>query len=81
MIITKGLIVKKFVKMRRLIYDSMMEYLTLMNKVSVGVLILSRELINGNSRKIKFCNKAVENLFKKPTVDSDWMLRADDLRN
>ena len=82
MIITKGLLVKKFVKMRRLLYDSMMEYLTLMNKVSVGVLILSREKINdGKSRKIKFCNKSAENLFKKPTDNNDWMLGADDLAN
>ena len=50
LIIAKGMIVKKFVKVRRRLYDSMMEYLTLMNKVSVGVLILSQELINGKSR-------------------------------
>ena len=50
LIISKGIIVKKFVKMRSRLYDSMMEYLTLMNKVSVGVLILSEELINGKSR-------------------------------
>ena len=50
LIIAKGIIVKKFVKMRSRLYDSMMEYFTLMNKVSVGVLILSQELINGKSR-------------------------------